>query len=108
MQAIEIVHRNGWHNICLESDSMLVLAFKSVFLVPWTISNRWDNCLALTRQMNFLVTHIFREDNCCTDRLANIGMSCNSILWMNEIHTQAKTNYFRNRLGLPYFRFVNG
>ena len=108
MQAIEIVHRNGWHNICLESDSMLVLAFKSVFLVPWTISNRWDNCLALTRQMNFLVTRIFREGNCCADRLANIDISCNYIIWMNEIHTQVRIDYIRNRLGLPCFRFVNG
>jgi len=35
MQAIEIAHRNGWHNLWLETDSMLVLlAFRSVSLVP--------------------------------------------------------------------------
>jgi len=109
MQAIKIAHRNGWLNLWLEIDSMLVLlAFKSISLVPWIIRNRWDNCFALTRQMNFLVTHIFREGNCCANRLANIGMSCNSLLWMNEIHSQARADYIRNRLGLPYFRLVNG
>ena len=109
MQAIEIAHSKGWFNFWLETDSKLVLlAFKSISLVPWRIRTRWDNCLSLSRQMNFLVTHIFREGNCCADRLANIGMSCNSILWMNEIHLQVRADYIRDRLGLPCYRFVNG
>ena len=58
--------------------------------------------------MNFLITHIFREGNCCADRLANIAMSCNSILWMNEIHLQVRADYIRDRLGLPCYKFVNG
>jgi len=109
MQAIEIAHSKGWFNFWLETDSMLVLlAFKFISLVPWRIRTRWDNCLSLSRQMNFLVTHIFREGNCCADRLANIGMSCNSFLWMNEIHLQVRADYIRDRLRLPCYRFVNG
>ena len=108
MQAIEIAHRKGWLNLWLETDSMLVmLAFKSVTLVLWRIRTRWDNCLALTRQMNSMVTHIFKEGNCCSDKLANISLSSNTYLWMSQIHGQVSADYIRNRLGLPYFRFVN-
>jgi len=41
MHAIEIAHSKGWFNFWLETDSMLVmLAFKSISLVPWRIRTR--------------------------------------------------------------------
>jgi len=43
-----------------------------------------------------MVTYIFREGNCCVDSLANIGMSCNFILWMNWFHLQVRANYIRD------------
>ena len=116
MNAIEIAYNKGWTNLWLETDSTLVmLAFKSSSFVPWNIRNRWKNCIDLTKQMNFIVSHIFREGNCCADSLANIGlsinslvlMSINSLVWMNDIPSQARADFFRNRLDLPCFRFVN-
>lgn len=59
MQAIEIAFRNGWHRLWLKCDSMLVvLAFKSIHIVPWSLRNRWRNCLQFTNNMLFMVTHI--------------------------------------------------
>jgi len=75
---------------------LVMLVFKSISLVPWRIRTRWDNCLSLSRKMNFMVTYIFREGNCCVDSLANIGMSCNFILWMNGFHLQVRANYIRD------------
>ena len=62
MVAIEIAHAKNWHNLWLEIDSMFVfMAFKSSKIVPWSLRNRWDNCLFLLSMFNFNVTHIFRE-----------------------------------------------
>nr|ABN05677.1 Ribonuclease H, related [Medicago truncatula] len=47
---------------------LVLLAFKSVSMVPWSVRNRWDNYVAITRQMNFIVPHVFKEGNCCAHR----------------------------------------
>jgi len=81
---------------------MLVLqAFKSDSLVPWKIRNRWDNCVSLTRHM------IYKKGNRCADKLANIGLSINSLVWRNDLPNIVRADYTRNRLRLPCFRFVN-
>jgi len=50
MIAIEVAFDKGWRKLWLETDSMIVmLAFSSSFLVPWSIRNRWANCLFKTR-----------------------------------------------------------
>lgn len=75
MQEFEIASRNNWRNLWIETDSMLVvLAFKSITSVPWSLKNRWKNCISFTRNMNFVVSHIYRERNRYADRLANIGI----------------------------------
>ncbi|GAU49757.1 hypothetical protein TSUD_301830 [Trifolium subterraneum] len=46
MRAIEIAASHNWLNLWLETDSLLVVrAFNSHELVPWSLSNRWFNCL---------------------------------------------------------------
>jgi len=57
--------------------------------------------MLLAGNMNLPVTHIFREGNCCIDKLANIVLTINSMLWMNDIPIQATTDFTRYRLGLP-------
>jgi len=54
---------------------MVVQAFRNDDLVPWQLKNEWLNCTALVRHMNFVVGHIFREDNACADMLASIASS---------------------------------
>jgi len=58
--------------------------------------------------MNFIVSHICRERNCCVDKLANINLSINSFDWMYDIPPQAGADFFTNRLDLSCFRFVTG
>jgi hypothetical protein len=62
MRAIELANYTNWKNLWLESDSSLVvLAFKSIDLIPWELSNRWKNCLKITSGMNFVWFPMFIE-----------------------------------------------
>jgi len=84
-----------------------MLAFSSCCLVPWSIRNKWSNCLFKTRQMNFIVSHIYREDNTCADLLANIDLTTSENLWWDECPSEIRGDLIRNKLGLPNYRFVN-
>src|SRR6266487_7107213 len=67
--AIELASKNGWISLWLETDSQLVsMAFKNHGLVPWRLRNRWLNCVELTKNMRFIISHIFREGNRCADK----------------------------------------
>jgi len=60
----------GFSNVWLQFNSQLIiLAFKSISVVPWGLRNRWENCLGITHSMRFCATHI------CADSLANFGLS---------------------------------
>jgi len=108
MRAIELAHQNQWSSLWLESDSTLVVkAFKKHALIPWKLRNRWDNCMLKTRDMNFIVTHVYREGNFCADALANAGLSMTSLTVWNDIPICIRSHYGQNRLGLPCYRFVN-
>jgi ribonuclease HI len=106
MLTIEIASQKGWHNIWLETDSMLVtLAFKSSKIVPWSVRNRWDNCLVKISSMNFFVTHVYREGNICADILTNIGLALQTHAWWDHIPSQIASEFNRNRLGMTNYRF---
>jgi len=82
MRSIEFASSKNWSNFWLETDSMLVVqAFRNQGIVPWQLRNRWCNCLRITSNMNFLVSHVFREGNACADALANIGLSLNTFVY---------------------------
>ncbi|KAK2406406.1 hypothetical protein QL285_042140 [Trifolium repens] len=48
---------------------LVVLAFSSAKIVPWQLRNRWDSCLLMISNMNFYVSHIYREGNHCADKM---------------------------------------
>lgn len=106
MWAIELAHAKGWKKLWLECDSMLVVeAFKTDEGVPWRLQNRWNNCKAITRNMSFIVSHIFREGNTCADRLASHGLTIQGFSWWDSIPNFIREDFFRNRFSLPFFRF---
>jgi hypothetical protein len=82
MRAIEMSNLHNWTNLWIESYSILVVsAFKSSSIVLWLIRNRWDNCILMTTTVNFMVSHIFREENDSADSVTNVGLSINNILY---------------------------
>ena len=107
MRAIELANTHQRRNLWLEADSELVIrAFKNHDLVPYHLRNRWLNCMLLTRSMNFMATHIFREGNACANLLADASHSLENItVWMN-LPSSISESYCKNILGLPNFRFV--
>ncbi|XP_058770393.1 uncharacterized protein LOC131644024 [Vicia villosa] len=103
--AIEIAKQKNWNNLWIETDSKLVvLAFSKPFIVPWAIRNRWENVLHHSRNINFLVTHIFREGNHCADRLANLGLHVNDFTWWEVVHRDILAELAKNSIAsmLPY------
>jgi len=62
---------------------MVVLAFKNDGVVPWNLRNRWFNCRMLISEMNFVISHIYREGSECADRLTNLGLDIQSISYWN-------------------------
>jgi ribonuclease HI len=106
MLSIEIASSKGWSHLWLESDSMLVVqAFSSAKIVPWALRNRWDNCLLKISNMNFYVSHIYREGNHCADKMANLGLSLPVFSWWNQVPSVLLDDFGKNRFGMPYYRF---
>jgi len=110
MIAIEITYSRGYHNIWLESDSQLVIqAFNSKQVVPWTLKNRWHNFLCRVKNMRYFVSDIYREDNVCADGLVNYGLTLSSVamFWSNIVPDFIRGEYIKNRLRMPNFRFIS-
>jgi len=103
MTTIELAASKGYCNVWLESDSQLVLqAFKSNMIIPWSLRNKWYNCLVIIHNMRFFASHIYREGNVCADGLANFGLTLTShdLFWFNDISDFIRGEYIRNRLGM--------
>ena len=107
MLAIEIAHIKNWNNIWLETDSMLLLlAFKNHPMIPWALRNRWLNCIEITKGMNFILSHIYREGNNCADSLANLGLGSDGFLWWQDAPNIIRQDLVKNMLGMPNYRFT--
>jgi hypothetical protein len=93
-------HRAGsYASLAVFGWRLLVqLAFKSPKIVPWSLRNRWDNCLFLLNSFRFQVTHIYREGNKCADILANIGLALSSHFWYNDLPLRFWQNLLGTRL----------
>lgn len=81
-------------------------AFASIKLVPWSLRNRWRNCLYLVSKMSFHVSHIYREGNACVDSLASKGFVIRNFFWWNHLPSFISDDYHKNRFGLPNYRFI--
>lgn len=67
------------------------------------LRNRWHNFIHLGIQI--ILSHIFREGNCCADKLANIDHSIQGSIWFEELPTDLRVDFFRDIFGLPNFGF---
>jgi ribonuclease HI len=110
LRAIEVAHQMNWRNLWLETDSALVLlAFTNPdFHVSWSLRNRWLNALILIRQMNFIVSHVFREGNQVADSLANHCLALNSIMFWNVLPLFIKDSFDKNMYGFANYRILFG
>jgi len=106
MRAIELASQHRWTKLWLECDSaMVVNAFKNNTIVPWKIRNRWENCLALCKSMQLLVTRVYREGNSCADTLANLGLTIDHLTIWTDLPLCRRRHFVKNRLAMPTYRF---
>lgn len=62
-----------------DSSSTLMI-FKNSSLVLILLRNQWHNACSLGVQV--ISSHIFREGNCCVDKLVNMGHLIQGIVWL--------------------------
>jgi hypothetical protein len=67
------------------------------------LRNRWHNARHLGIQV--ISSHIFREVNCCADKLASMGHSIIDAVWLDTIPNDLRLDFYRDRCGLPNYRF---
>jgi ribonuclease HI len=103
---IEVASRMHWNNLWIETDSSFVVrAFQnSSNAVTWNLRNRWSNALVKFKQLNGMVSHIFREGNQVADSLANFGCTLpSSVCWFHAPDF-LNVSLEKNKLGFPSFR----
>jgi hypothetical protein len=84
----------------------VVVAFKnSNKQIAWPLRNRWKNSLWIIGQMNFIVSHIYREGNRAADLIANFGLNSSISTSRNSAPLFIVDSLDSNKLGLPNFRF---
>jgi len=104
--AIELAYETTCTHLCLESDSKLInLVFTQSKIIPWNLYHRWQNYLDFSRNTNFKVTHIYKEENCCVGRMTNISISVSSLTWWDNLPNSIKDDFHHNRLCLPLYKF---
>jgi len=102
--ALEFAAEKGWNHIWLESDSTSALmVFHNLSLVPILMRNRWHN--AHHRGVQVISSHIFREGNCCSDKLASMGHAAHDTIWLTTLPPALNYDFFRDKVGMPNYRF---
>lgn len=65
----------GWNQIFLFLCKFSV----TPVMVPWSLHNRWLNCIKLTSFFNFKISHIYRKANFCAN---NITFFALGLVWL--------------------------
>ncbi|KAK0575059.1 hypothetical protein LWI29_033415 [Acer saccharum] len=107
VHAIDYAWTFGWHRLWLESDSTFVVNIlrSRSRIVPWRWRPAWDRCLRLISQMDFAVTHIYREGNQVADSLASRSPSIVSPTWWWTAPSFCNSFIFNDFCCRPSFRF---
>ena len=84
--AINFAWQNGWHRLWLESDSSYVVQLLSSRFeqVPWRIRQAWLRCIYQISNMEFQVSHIFREGNQVADALSKHALGLEVDSWWSN------------------------
>lgn len=84
---------------------MVIQSYSNSNLVSWKLKTRWLNCITLTRQIQFHVSHIYREDNMCVDELTNVSFYTRCFTWWDLPHRCIWNDFNRNRYNIIFYRF---
>ena len=82
---------------CLWLECELCLGLSSFFFSSaYSSGGRWMKCLNSYDILDFKVSHIYCEGNCCDVRLANIEIDNNKLgsMWFNDLHSNLSLDFF--------------
>ena len=104
IMGIEMAHAQGWTRLWLETDSTYVwgLLQQRSLTVPWRFRNRWLSALSLIQDMDFRVSHIYREGNSVADALASLPLEG---FWTHTLQ-DIQDHVVRDISDRPYTRLV--
>lgn len=93
LQIIEIAKEKNWLLLWIETDFILVVQpFSKPNLVPWQLRNRWTSYLLTSANMNFYISHTYREENSYAIFFANIGLTTNSLVIFYFLHLDIRNH----------------
>jgi len=52
-----------------------------------------------------ICSHVFREGNCCAEKLASLGHDLTNTIWYSYLSLSLSTDFARDGNGLPNYRF---
>ncbi|OVA12787.1 hypothetical protein BVC80_1373g13 [Macleaya cordata] len=105
ISTMEYAFAYNWNNLWLESDSTLVVqALQTMQGFPWKLRTRWANCILKFGSNNIRISNIFREGNCCADKLASMGAQGTTAWWPN-VPNFIVNFYGRDLSTMPFYRF---
>ncbi|KAL6202888.1 hypothetical protein ACLB2K_026592 [Fragaria x ananassa] len=106
IEALKIAWAKRWTHIWLETSSSLVVHyFKNPLLTLWRLRMTWNNGLFISQQMQFKVSHIYRESNKVVDVLANYGALNTGYTWWEEILDFIARQYGKDLSATTVYRF---
>ena len=96
--AMEFAAGNHWNRLWLECDSSSVVhAFKNNIIIPIRLRNRRHNCFQ--HGMTIICSHVFREGNCCADKLASLCHVVTNTIWYTTMPSSLADDFTRDRNG---------
>ncbi|XP_060195042.1 uncharacterized protein LOC132624254 [Lycium barbarum] len=108
-KGINICKDNGFRNVMVESDSLMVInMIKEKLKPPWQLTEIIVKIQRLTRHGDFEFKHIYREGNSTADLFANLGEDSKTSTIFTEASLLPAKVIALMKLeldGLPNFRF---
>ncbi|KAI9181501.1 hypothetical protein LWI28_015585 [Acer negundo] len=105
--AINFAWKYGWHRLWLESDSSYVVQLLSSRseMVPWRVHQAWQRCIFQISQIDFQVSHIFKEGNQVADTLSKHALELLGDSWWFSAPPFCSTLVGNDYKGRESFRF---
>ncbi|OVA09801.1 Ribonuclease H domain [Macleaya cordata] len=96
----------GIRRIAVRVDSKLVASWYHLkYKIPWTILRWWNKIRETARNLDLLVSHVYRELNAPADAMANMGFSTRTDhTFLSDFPPRIVGLAHLDRLGVPYFR----
>lgn len=86
IHAIHFLINRGYSHVCMELDSYIaVLTLKEEISPPWQIRNIWRDALSKLKNINYTITHTYREGNTAADEMAMLAHNFRGLIWWDHI-----------------------